>query len=84
MVMFQIQGYVVEGTETNRITRGIPTFFLHQDVQGIMGVEHAEVIAEGMLNPTFDENFTVNVHATKMRLMIDEITEEAHLWPTSV
>lgn len=43
-------------------SRQLPTFYLDGTVQGITSAEHAERIAQSVLNP-FSEPITVHAHA---------------------
>lgn len=63
--MYQIQARVKKflvNDRWNELSIGIPTFFLDENVQGIISEEHCQDIVKNMLNPFDDDN--VIVYAT--------------------
>lgn len=44
----------------------IPTFFLDENIQGIVDREHARKIAAQVINPTNDPNCTVSIGLSKV------------------
>lgn len=48
---YQIQATVARTEDGRTITKQIPTFYLHKDVQGIMDTDHAILIARQIIDP---------------------------------
>jgi hypothetical protein len=59
--MFIIQATITKKTGGFSTTKQVPTFYLHEDVQGIVSAEHAEKIARSIIDP-FGE-YETHVHA---------------------
>lgn len=54
--------FVAEGWQT---TRQVPTFYLNENVQGIISEEHAKRIARAIVNPFDNPDITVSITAVK-------------------
>jgi hypothetical protein len=50
--MFAVQATVTVKSGAWTTTRSVPTFYLHETVQGILTEEHAEEVALEVLDPT--------------------------------
>lgn len=61
---YMLHGTVVETTRTGTVTREVPTFFLHSNVQGIVSEKHAIQIGEGVVNPTRNPAHAVTLFAS--------------------
>lgn len=63
--MFIVQATITRTTNAYTRTSQIPTFFLDENVQGIVDENHAKQIAISIINPTNNPNITVHVVITK-------------------
>lgn len=71
--MYAISGTVVHHTKNAQMVREekmiqIPTFYLDENVQGIMSEEHAVEIAKKIVMPVELDYETVEVHLTAVKL----------------
>ena len=66
--MFIIQATITKRTPHGTITKQVPTFYLHEDVQGIVSTEHASKIARTIIDP-FGEHET-HVYAEVARIVV--------------
>lgn len=63
--------YVIQATVTKlegeyHCNRQIPTFFLNENIQGIISEEGAEKIARDIINPTSDPSIEVYIGVAKI------------------
>lgn len=63
--MFIVQATITRTTNAYVRTSQIPTFFLDENVQGIVDENHAKEIAISIINPTNDPNVVVRVVVVK-------------------
>ncbi len=61
-MFYQITATVTKKTADGTTSIQVPTFFLNGNVQGIVGIDHAEQIAKEVINPTKDDSVTVNAY----------------------
>ena len=63
-MLYSITATITRTTPEGTTTKGIPTFCLNSNVQGIVDAEHAEKIALDILNPFGDTTLKVMVTVT--------------------
>lgn len=64
--MYVVYANVVKTVNGQSIGRGIPTFYLNENVQGIVDVRHAELIAREILEPWIREHEEIRLHVAKV------------------
>ena len=68
--MYAITACVSNRTSKDRYgflaTRQLPTFYLHENVQGIVDEKHAETIAREIINPFNNDDLIMHVSAVKV------------------
>lgn len=62
-MLWRVQANIVRKDKDGwNVSRQIPTFFLDEDIQGIVSAEHAKKIAEDIINTFKDENIILSIN----------------------
>jgi hypothetical protein len=65
-VHYQVTATIVKTDDKGwKSTIGIPTFYLDENMLGIVSPEHAEKIAVDIINPTNDPSIVVNAYSVR-------------------
>jgi hypothetical protein len=64
--MWAIQAQVCHERDGWKASTQVPTFYLDENVQGIISEEHAVKVATSIINPTADADLGVYVTAVKL------------------
>ena len=64
--MFQVLATVTKTTPEGSVVTQVPTFFLDGNIQGIVSLEHADQIAQEIINPTGTENIRVSTFIARV------------------
>ena len=66
--MYAIQANVVIHTPRGDLSRQVPTFYLHENVQGITSEHVAKVVAEDILKSTMYLNYPTDLHISAVKV----------------
>lgn len=62
-MLWRVQANIVRKDKNGwNVLRQIPTFFLDEDIQGIVSAEHAKKIAEDIINTFKDEDIILSIN----------------------
>ena len=68
-VLYAVTAQAIKTWEDGSITpTQVPTFYLAEGVQGILNTEHAQSIAEGVINPLQDSSIKVVSHIVRVEV----------------
>ena len=76
--MYAVQATITHtvGTTSYQGSKQVPTFYLHENVQGILSEEQARTIAQEIINPTGDPNIVVHASVEKVFLNWQDLTDK--------
>jgi hypothetical protein len=66
--MYAIQANVVIHSPRGDLSRQVPTFYLHENVQGITSEHVAKVVAEDILRSTMFYNYLTDIYISAVKV----------------